>query len=362
MVKRLLYFMFALFAAIGAGFAVKMLPFDNTGLVAEKYSGWSGVLRIHVAGGWAEDSATGWLNACASEFEKSHNGVYVQITPVERLDSLSARGLRAPDGILFAPGELNSADGLVPLTENFPVRENLRTSYYAVPVAMSGYGWAVREEGETVAIPADDAFHSWSAAALSLSTGQAEILPEEIELPGVDLGLPAIAQGAPSIMEESDSALSDFISGNARAVPVTSREIAILKSRNEQGRGPDWSIDVLSEYTFTDQLLLYAVPACEDEDADARRALSVEFLNCLLGDECQTALSKRNLIPVTDAPSTYAATDPMASLDLISRTENVITPPVFGSDWRADARAALAEYTTGEYTADEAFRRLFGFS
>lgn len=362
MVKRMLYLLFAVFAAIGAVFAVKMLPPDNRALVAEKYSGWSGVLRVHVFDVFDESGLTAWLNACAAKFEKAHNGVYVQITQADDIHAVRQPGLRVPDAVLFSPGALEHADGLVPLTEPLPVRESLHTSYYAVPVAAGGYAWAVQEEGEVIALPADDSLHSWSAAALALSTGEAESLPEEIELPGIDLGLPAIAQGAPSYIEESETPFSDFVSGRAKAMPVTAREIARLKSLSDQGRGPEWTIDALSEFTFTDQLALFAVPDCPDADAAERRALTVEFLHCLLSEECQTNLTKRNAFPVTDAPAQYAASDPMAAIDRILRTESVVTPPVFGNEWRRDARSALAEYTSGERSAEEAFRRLFGFS
>lgn len=363
--KRLLYFVFSVFAAFSALFAAKMLPLDSRELVDVKYAGWNGVLRVWIAEGWQPGSGSlvGWLNRCASSFEKKHNGVYVQVTSVspEQLRTMAQSELRVPDAILFAPGMLEDADGLIPLPSELPLRRELHTSYYAAPVAMGGYAWALADtESEKVLLPADDEFHAWSAALLALSSGGVDAAAPEP--PGLDLGLPVFAPVNVSIIEESETPFTDFTNGEAGALVVTQREIARLKERAGQGRGPDWTIDVLSKKAFTDQLLLFGIPACNDGDAEERRALSIEWLMHLLGEECQTALTASGAFPVTDAPTEYLSTDPLASLDLALRAPGLVTPPVFGSAWRRDARLALEEYLSGEYTASQAFGRLFGFS
>ena len=62
--------------------ARRVLPMDSRPLVAAKYAGWSGVLRLWVCddGG---PSVTGWLNRCIAQYEKRHPGVYVQPEQVE---------------------------------------------------------------------------------------------------------------------------------------------------------------------------------------------------------------------------------------------------------------------------------------
>lgn len=364
--KRMFILLLTVFAAFFALFAAEKLPLDQRELVEKKYDGWSGVLRVWICEGWQPGSGSlvGWLNRCGASFEKNHNGVYVQVTAVEaeELRRLSRSELRAPDAVMFAPGMLENADDLIPLPQELPGREGVRTSYYAAPVAMGGYAWAIAEsESPAVLLPSDDATLCWPAALLALSAGD-NIEESEIEVPGLDLGLEVFAPENPGVIVETAAPYTDFIEGRGKAMVATQREIAQLKNRAGEGKGPDWTVDARSSIMFTDQLLLYGIPECGDEDAAERQALSLEFLMHLLEDECQKLLTASGAFPVTDAPAEYAANDPLAMLDLALRDPELFTPPVFGNDWRKDARLALAEYMKGEYTAAQAFGRLFGQS
>ena len=172
------------------------LPPDNHPLVAEKYKGWSGVLRVWIHEGWTQtpDAFAGWLNRCAATFEKHHNGIYVQIRYVdaEALSSMEESGLIPPDAILFPPGLLPDTDGLVPL-DSASVRAPLCRSAYAIPVAMGGYAWAVNDscKADTVVLPEDGPFSSWSSAARALENPGAPATDAALpETPGIDLGLP----------------------------------------------------------------------------------------------------------------------------------------------------------------------------
>ena len=364
--KRVFILLLTVFAAFFALFAAEKLPPDGRELVEKKYEGWNGVLRVWICEGWQPGSGSlvGWLNRCGSSFEKNHNGVYVQVTAVkaEELRNLSGSELRVPDAVLFAPGILESADDLIPLPAELPGREGVRTSYYAAPVAMGGYAWAIAEsESPAVLLPSDDTSLCWPAALLALSAG-GNIEESDVGLPGVDLGLEVFAPENPDVIAETATPYTDFVGGRGRAMVATQREIARLKNLSVEGKGPDWTVDARSSITFTDQLLLYGIPECENEDAAQRQALSLEFLMHLLSDECQSALTASGAFPVTDAPAEYAANDPLASLDLALRDPELFTPPVFGNEWRNDARPALAEYTEKGHTAAQAFGRLFGIS
>jgi len=318
----------------------RMLPPGTQELVQEKYASWSGVLRIWVYEGWTggSDAFAGWLNRCIASYEKQHNGVYVQAKYVDAaaILALETSGVRPPDMLLFPPGLLADPSALAALPE-LPVRSTLAQAGEgrAVPVALGGYAWAYNpsliEEASpfTLAALPDEDFRSWSAALMSLCaaapSGQE---PEAIELPGVELGLPTGGFDTSSLIIE-ETALSKFIAGEAAAAAVSQREIVRLQQLSEQGKGPDWAIEV-SALPFTDQLLMLGVVESNTE----RQALSVKFAQHLLTDECQSLLTHAGAFSVTDAPSGYSAADPLAKLDLALRRPTLTVPSAFGSGWR----------------------------
>ena len=54
------------------------LPADHRPLVAEKYAGWSGVIRVWAFEGWTGgDKMAGWINRCAAAFEKMRRRFFV---------------------------------------------------------------------------------------------------------------------------------------------------------------------------------------------------------------------------------------------------------------------------------------------
>ena len=329
--------------------AAGALPPDARDEVAEKYAGFSGVLRVWVCEGWTDGAAfAGWLNESFARFEREHEGVYVEAIYVDEaaLGDLSGSGVRPPDAILFAPGMAVDAGALAPLGEA-PVREALRAcgGGYAVPVALGGYAWAA--VGETpvdrralaAAAPDDEPYRCWSAATLALCAlepGEAEI-----EDPGIDLGLPA-------------SAAAEGEGGSAE--PVTQREIARLERLREQGRGEDWRIEGAA--AFTDQALMMSVVANGGE----RQALAEALALRLLEPDCQTALSSRGMFGVTGEPSGYAANSPYLPIDQALRGDGLIVAPAFSNAWRVRAADALEAYASGEGDAGALLRGLFGIS
>ena len=89
--------------------AWRVIPLDNQPLVAEKYAGWSGVLRLWVFESWAGNSGglAAWLNRCAARFEKSHAGVYVQpqFVDADTLADFNDDDMPSPDMLLFPTGQ-----------------------------------------------------------------------------------------------------------------------------------------------------------------------------------------------------------------------------------------------------------------
>lgn len=288
--------------------SAKRLPRDNRALVEKKYAGWSGVLRIWAFEGWTGgDLMAGWINGCASAFEKSHPGVYIEVTypGAEAVQQLGRTGVRAPDMVLFPPGLMDSPQGLAALSDGS----------HACAVALGGYAWAVNDAAEGTAIPPDEDWRSWTRAAESLGEPGAIIEEIEIEPPGIDLGLPAAASAA--------DALTRFMNGELRAVPVTQREIARLLRLQDQGRGPEWRLQCSG--AWTDQVMYLSIVAGGQE------ALSQEFLAHLLSPECQARLARVKLLSATASPADYSPGSAMEAMQLSMLREGFTPSAAFNT-------------------------------
>lgn len=365
------------------------LPVTSEGRVAESYAEWAGVLRVWVYTGWTPGSGsfTAWLNACAARFEKSHSGVYVQIQPVSEATARDfAESANPPDALLIAPGVLHSTSGLLVLPETDALWPGLRESglqgeaFYARPVAMGGYAWALntayisevpldwrqlaeqpslreRTEGYWMQVSRDAPYVNWSAALLSLCADRTvseagETTPRVGE--GIDLGLPeaeATAEPEPARVVQvdcalplllpenfrtSDGAYSDFIAARVAVTPVTQWEIRKLQLLSESGRGPDWKVEAVGE-NFTDQLALFAIADVPRRHLEERQALCLQLLDCLLSEESQQGLTIARALRVTDGPALYAAQRGMAELEAAYRLA-LRVPNAFDADWRAIAQ------------------------
>lgn len=381
--------------------AGRVLPTDSQPLVAEKYAGWSGVLRLWVCEGWQSGSGslTGWLNRCIARFEKAHPGVYVQPQAVDA-DAIAAftdSGIRPPDMLLFAPGMLASPEGLAALTLPDGLRPGLARcgiwgdALYAAPVAMGGYAWAwnrARLDGipgtwqggdlTLAALPAEPRRH-WGAALLALcsgryaATGGAAQEADAAGLSDVDLGLAGAPTPAPSPTVAPDAATLPcrlpegfafdadawrrFINGEAAAMPVTQREVRRLEALSEQGRGPDWQLSP-GGAAFTDQLLCLAL--VRRDGADEPLALCRAFLAHLLSDACQGALAEAGAFSVTDAPSGYAAGDPLARMEAALRAPGLAAPNCFDQSWPETADAIVRLFVDDAAESSVLWRQLAG--
>ena len=369
--------------------ARRILPLDTRPLVAEKYAGWTGVLNLWIHEGWPSGagSIAAWLNECVSGFEKVHPGVYVQPLYVDAgaIASLNDSGILPPDMLIFPPDLLSTPEGLAALDAPRRLRPGLSRcgewngSIYAVPVAMGGYLWALntrlidaipddwRDSDATLSVPPPQAWRRWDAALLALCSGRyAPSDPNSTrtpspDLPGeMELGLaggetpaptppPEHLEGAtlprrlPSGFQYDDEAWQRFINGEAAALPVTQREVRRLQALSEQGKGPDWRLSP-GDNAFTDQLLSLAIV---DKPDAAKRALCEDFLMWLLSDECQAALCRASAFGVTDAPSGYGMSDPLALMDSALRGSGLSVPGMFDGQWIPRTEEIVRKYVSG---------------
>ena len=370
--------------------ARRVLPVDTRPLVAEKYAGWSGVLRMWVFEGWpcGSGSLSPWLNHCIARFERNHPGVYVQPRSVDAgaIASFNESGILPPDMILFPPGLLDAPTGLLPI----PLPEGLRLSLsesgslggrtYAVPVAMGGYLWAWnaaltdgipvdwRDSALTLAAPGPEAWRRWDAALLALCAGrpstssndESPSAPPELS-GGLDLGLSMAETPAPTDaptsgdvplqpvrlpedLQYNDSAWRSFTNGEAAATIVTQREIRRLQALADRGKGPDWRL-APGDAAFTDQLAALAL--VDRPDAADQQNLCRELLSFLLTDDCQQVLALAGAFSVTGVDSGYGAGDPLATLDAALHDGALRVPNCFDARWPEAAENNLRELVSG---------------
>ena len=374
--------------------AWRVLPLDTRPLVARKYAGWTGVLRLWTFEGWETGggSLAPWLNRCVERFEKRHPGVYIQPRTVDAgaVASINESGILPPDMLLFPPGLLDSPEGLSALDAPGALRPGLERCgawggrVCAVPVAMGGYAWAWNpsltdavprdwsDGGATLAAPPPDAWHRWDIALLALCGGALPDNARREPIPGVDLGLmlsgasalsPSPAPAAdggetchlPAGFAFDDTAWARFINGEAAAMPVTQREVRRLAALDGQGRGPDWRL-APGGGAFTDQLSYLAL--VDRPDAGERRALCLEFMGWLLEDESQGELWKAGAFSVTDAPSGYPPGDPLLVIEAALRDDALAAAPAFGRGWSEAAEGIVRKFTSGQGDTPSLWRSL----
>ena len=339
--KRLLHLicLLAVAALLPAALLISRgLPADTRPYVEQKYAGWNGVLRAWICVDWeCAGSFTRWLNGCAAQFEKSHDGVYIEFTPVhvEVLRQMRDSGIRPPELILFSPGTMDDLSCLKEVDTPDALRSELRGIYgNAYPVAMGGYIWAYNREltdgapdSAFAALP-DDATRSFSAAAVALlSNTFSEDSPSEGVLPdaGLDLGLPTSAMaddGTPTI---ADDAMDRFIRGELPAVVVSQAELARLIRLRDAGRGVDWDCVTSGAAAYTEQLLMLGVVAQSGDASAEREALAERFAAGLLEYDAQAKLADIGAFSVT-GERIYSDFSAYAQLDALLNGLELIVP------------------------------------
>lgn len=376
------------------------LPEETGALVRKKYDSWSGVLRVWSVGVDAL-SLTGWLNACASSFEKQNKGVYIQIQSVDAaaIVQLGESGVNPPDMILVSPGILSSAENLLPLSSFAEVESALSTlrrgllqsgtlaaTPYLAPIAMGAYAWAYNRtiiseppadwsatDLSLTALPDTDE-KSYSASLIALCSARAyRTGTQDVSPYGIDLGLPTSAvtpEPTPFNGEEifcrlpdsftvSEDAYQNFINGKLAAIPVDQQALKKLVRLYDQGRGPDWAVRVTGEAAFSDQIALLGIVDTPRDDIAARQTLCASFIALVLSESSQVALGKANAFAVTDI-SAHAGKTGYAEIEAGLHGRAILAPNAFSDLWREKAAALLQKFAQGEITARDALAALEG--
>ena len=319
-ITKILSFICLAGVIVGGIQAAKQLPADTSSFVQKKYAGWSGVLRGWVYSDWScAGSFVSWLNGCAAEFEKQHEGVYLEFETVSR-EAIAAADIHPPE-IKFFSGSLLGGE--------------------ATAVAMGGYIIVEHPGASGTAIPAE------YAAAMIAMHGATE---GEVDLPdsGMDLGLPAM--GTSGTIEIDENAFRRFCNGELGRTIVNQQELAKLISLRDSGRGPDWKCVPGGAYAWCDQRLMMQVYAEGEQEA-----LCEEFREWLLREGSQRALGRIGGFPVTEAQayddhSAYRAMEVQMQIGqrLYPKTEH----------WGADFAALVRKLYAGGISHGEAIEIL----
>ena len=93
-------------------------------------------------------------------------------------------------------------------------------------------------------------------------------------------------------------------------------------------------------------------------DADAQRALCEAFIQYLLSDDCQGALSEAGAFAVTDAASGFSPGDPLARMDAALRSDGLAAPNCFDARWPETSAEIVREFVAGEANPPALWRAL----
>jgi len=377
--KKILSILCALATAlvlIAARLFFPCLPADNSEYVAEKYNGWSGVLRAWVCSDWMDDgSFIRWLNRCASAFEKMHNGVYLEFSTVgsETMLNFDTSGLRPPELVFFSPGVFTCTERLISLPACTSLHSSLQAFFNgkALPLAMGAYAWVYnsafgqwpQEIGRTSSftILPDDQGRCFSAALICLLSGEPHSA-DTTESPGdlsIDLGLPVNSAGESHPVIRQPLAFEQFINGEIPVLPVTQTELARLIRLQDSGRGPDWRLYQGSGIVCADQLLLAGATAQDGDGSDERSKLAQEFIAFLLTDEAQKELISIGAFTVT-GKDFYPSFSPYAVLESMINSSTLAVPSRnrFSEQYAADSASIVRGFFDGKFSAKEALLNL----
>lgn len=349
--------------------ALDRFPLPEEGLLEEKMAGFSGVLRLWISEehSAAPSGLSAWLIKESARFEKKHDGVYVQITPVsaKTLSSFSYAAELPPDMIVFSPGMLESAHGLVKADVSHLLIEEFRdyASHFCTPVAMGASFWAVRKEeaqeplsskallfGENCALRALHALKT-DLSKDAPNGGQYGIdlnlpMPESPKDALVPTALPEIAPGPGSMI--SEDARSAFIKGEGDALFLSQKELSHLINASN---APEFEIAMTGDL-YADQLSLFAVTDTKSGEA---REMCVRFLEHLLSEDAQKRLESTKAFSVTGV-QLYPAKAHFQRIEMLLTSINIIPAPAFSKP-DASHEDALLSVIHGEMRVSDALKR-----
>ncbi len=357
------------------------LPSPPEGILDAQYGEWSGVLRL-----WAYEGCglSGWLNDASARFERSHDGVYVQISYVseETLKAFEYISDNPPDMILTCPGMLESAAGLIKTDISNGLRKELRGygGGALTPVALGGYAWCINErrlpngslDGAMVLIREDEKYSCASAAFLGLLSGEPAVEEAQDSRYGVDLGLQSPDSAAEKVeytgkrveiaisadSRRDKDAYAAFARGDADCIVATDDDIRRLERLSATGRAPDWRI-VTTGLAFTDRLKLMGIVESDKADANERQSMSIKFVEFLVSESRQAALSSTGAFGVIDGTAMYAGRSALSQLEAFLTDSEIYVPDAFDSGYKISAHMFAEEALQSSGGALEKFKALF---
>lgn len=336
---------------VPAGFFLsRVLPVNTAGYISKKYDGWTGVLQAWIFCDWNPGgSFISWLNGCAAEFEKQHEGVYLEFMPVTReaMSSLGSNGIHPPQLVLFSTGIIPDPTRLADLGFPDALRKDLRRDARAIPVAMDGYAWAMNPDATGTLCDPENI-----PGVIGLLGANMDA-PVQTPVPGMDLGLPAFAGTALNIAPD---AMEIFLDGDARRICVDGAKLGRLLQLREEGRGPDWRMECGGGFVCADRLLFIGAVSDHEETLQLCRA----FAEHLLCDESQDALRRIGAYSVTGR-SIYPSQDVRSMVQAQIQSLPVAAGNPFSEHCPPNAAAIVRSTAAGAISPREAAAK-FGFS
>lgn len=381
-----------LFLLISASFTLRKPLFSVSSYAPDP--DWTGVLRIWVCASspFGTGSGLSWLNSRAAAYERSHPGVRIQFTDVPAETASSFENCEhPPDGLIFTPGTLASADHLLSLpippeiADVFIACGTSDGEFKAVPVAAGAYFWICADSTLSCApgsadcppeysfyAPTDTPAASYSAALLACFTGNS-LSGRPSQYSGADLGLPQAAATEPPVSQSiplrkpllfagdarsHSSVYSLFASGQADAIIATVQDLSRIRLLAGEGRAPEYTV-FPGGTAFTDLIALAAVVDDPSPGSDDRERICADFFSHLLTEESQQALANVLAFRTTNGDPLYSTSrDGMAAVEA-SLHSGIIVPNAFDPTWRERAAQSAQLFIETNSSAADLFYNIF---
>ena len=362
---RVLLLGIVIFLVYAAIHTLNLFPFPKDDMQKENSEAFSGVLRLWISekNSASPSGLSAWLSRESAQFEKKHDGVYVQITPVSEktLASFSYAAELPPDMIVFSPGMLESNEGLVKTDVSNLLRTEFQNyeSHLCTPIAIGASFWAIRNEnareplsGKTLLFEKGNSLRALYALKKDFSPSA----PHSAQY-GIDLGLPiSIDKNDESIIEETHSispgsgslilenAKSAFIKGEGDAILMTQKDLPYLI--NASG-SPEFEIAMTGDL-YTDCLSLFSVTDAKDGEA---KEMCASFLKHLLSEDAQKRLESAKAFSVT-GEVIYSGKSHYQEIEMMLSEAKLIPAPAFS--YTEDPEEALLSVISGSMRISDA--------